>query len=114
VPVSNSKRKKPSKNTRYRERVSYLPVISNDPRKELTERLKLLYMGADRNRLGLMEARDSETEQPVQLIVGIEQNGPDTYTPYPLAIILTEMDADFLSTLEMPDMKGGWVKYNRA
>lgn len=110
MPKSNSVRKI-KRQTKDKLVQVYLPVMSNDPRPELTERLRLLYHGAERNKLGLLEARRKVGKkggwQPVQLIVGMQQGDNGNYTPFPIAMVITEIDQ--LKGFEFPDLKGGWV-----
>jgi hypothetical protein len=64
------------------------------------------YNGVFANKLGLMHALNTETENVETIIVGVE-NGPDGVKLFPLAKVL---DGDELSIYKAPDGNGGFVQ----
>ena len=67
--------------------------------------LKMYYHATLTNRIGIMEARNSETGEVEVLLVGIEQNG-DSIAAYPLAKTIT---AEEVARYAAPDGSGGWI-----
>jgi hypothetical protein len=67
--------------------------------------LKMFYHATLTNRIGIMEAMNTETGEPEVVLVGIEQNG-DNISAYPLASLI---NAEAVTKYEAPDGQGGWL-----
>jgi hypothetical protein len=68
--------------------------------------LKMFYHIVLTNRLGIMEAKNSETGEEELVLVGIEQDG-DAMNVFPLALPIKGEDA---GKYIAPDGKGGWLE----
>jgi len=72
--------------------------------------LKMYYHATLTNRIGIMEARNSETGEVEVVLVGVDQSG-DSIAAYPLAVTIT---AEEVSKYQAPDGKGGWLSNSPA
>lgn len=68
--------------------------------------LKMAYHTVLTNRLGIMQAKNSETGEVEVLLVGVEQNGSDINC-YPLFMPLK---AESVAKYIAPDGSGGWLQ----
>lgn len=84
-----------------------LNVLSNTPTSELYDILELLYNGAFKNQLALMEALHEPSGTVHRLLVGMEFLDDGKYSAYPLARLL---DADELGDYTAPDGKGSYER----
>lgn len=71
--------------------------------------LKMVYHTVLTNRLGIMQAKNSETGEPEVVLVGVEQNG-DSLNCYPL---FSPIRAEDVGKYVAPDGQGGWLE-NKA
>ena len=71
--------------------------------------LKMVYHTVLTNRLGIMQAKNSETGEPEVVLVGVEQNG-DSLNCYPL---FSPIRAEDVGKFAAPDGQGGWLE-NKA
>lgn len=67
--------------------------------------LKMVYHVVLTNRLGVMQAMNSETGEQELVLVGVEQNG-DSLSCYPL---LHPIRAEDVGKYDAPDGSGGWI-----
>lgn len=72
--------------------------------------LKMAYHTVLTNRLGIMQAKNSETGDTEVLLVGVEQNG-DNLNCYPL---FAPMKAENVAKYIAPDGEGNWLDSNKA
>lgn len=72
--------------------------------------LKMVYHTVLTNRLGIMQAQNSETGEPEVVLVGVEQNG-DSLSCYPL---FSPIRAEDVAKFAAPDGKGGWIGNDNA
>lgn len=70
--------------------------------------LKMVYHTVLTNRLGIMQAKNSETGELEVIMVGVEQNG-DNLNCYPL---FSPIKAEDVSKYIAPDGKGSWLEKN--
>lgn len=71
--------------------------------------LKMVYHTVLTNRLGIMQAKNSETGEQEVVLVGVEQNG-DSLNCYPL---FSPIRAEDVAKYVAPDGQGGWLE-NKA
>mgnify|MGYP007076172350 CR=1 FL=1 len=72
--------------------------------------LKMVYHTVLTNRLGIMQAKNSETGEPEVILVGVEQNG-DSLSCYPL---FSPIRAEDVAKYVAPDGKGEWLENKQA
>ncbi len=96
-----------NKRTRNKKQVQVdvqLHVLANETPPMAEELLKTLYTATFDNQIGLMYAKNKETDQVEGILVGLQVSGDD-FNCFPLAKILTSEEAiKYLA----PDRKGGW------
>lgn len=82
-------------------------IFTNDKTNEAIRQLfHGFYNGAFANKIGLMHAYNSETENVETIIVGVE-NGEDGVKLFPLAKVL---DGEEIAVYKAPDGNGGYLK----
>ena len=79
---------------------------SNENMGVLQGLLKMVYHIVLTNRLGVMQAKNSETGEQEVVLVGVEQNG-DSLNCYPL---FSPIRAEDVAKYVAPDGKGGWLE----
>lgn len=70
--------------------------------------LKMVYHTVLTNRLGVMQAKNTETGEQEVVLVGVEQNG-DALNCYPL---FSPIRAEDVAVYAAPDGSGGWIESN--
>jgi hypothetical protein len=68
--------------------------------------LKMVYHTVLTNRLGIMQAKNSDTDEEEIILVGIEQNG-DSINAFPL---FAPLKAEDVAKYIAPDGTGGWLE----
>jgi hypothetical protein len=71
----------------------------------LHQMLEMFHNGVLQNTIGLMDAKNTETDEVETLIVGVEHDGDQTFT-FPLARILTPAEG---AKYQGPDGQGGFL-----
>lgn len=79
---------------------------SNENMGVLQGLLKMVYHTVLTNRLGVMQAKNSETGEQEVVLVGVEQNG-DSLNCYPL---FSPIKAEDVAKYVAPDGQGGWLE----
>lgn len=81
-----------------------LHVLANDTPPMAEELLKTLYNATFKNQIGLMYAKNSETDKVEGILVGLQVDG-ENFHCFPLAKMLTQDEA---AVYLAPDRNGGW------
>lgn len=88
-------------------------VFANDKRNPAPfGLLNMIYAGCFTNTLGVMVAKDKETDKEVTLLIGLAaQEGTNEPSIYPVAVIIGEND---VPRYLPPDGKGGYIELERS
>lgn len=98
---------KRTRNTKFKDGVKVdvqLHILANQEPPMANEMLKMFYNAAFANQIGLMFAKNSETDKVEGLLVGLAVDGDD-FNCFPLAKVLTSDEAAIYLA---PDRSGGW------
>lgn len=84
-----------------------LLVISNEPTEMKLSTLEMIYRSIDTGQLAYMDAKNKETGEVAPLLVGLEFTSDGKVKPYPLAKLLTGLDAQ--DEYLVPNGQGGYI-----
>lgn len=79
---------------------------NHEPADELHGLLRMFYSAAFGNKIGIMQALNTETNKEEVVLVGIQEKEDDTTQVFPLALVLKAED---VNKYVAPDGEGGWA-----
>lgn len=96
-------------NTEHTQEEGVAPILyvfsNRHPAPELEHLLSLIYQGVYDNKIGIMQAQDSETDEETLLIVGVDVGEDGKTQCYPLCTLIKAED---VTRYRSPDGKGGF------